>query len=295
MAAAAEIEEFKNFIRGREVNAETTVEDYARWVERFEYWFDADEPTEADARRFDSYLFETAEFPWGFTRPLKDESYAYQTRIKAASALKHWFKYRYDYRIGTEVQNMVLGEEGEFDPDVLSENDVENVILNADPVCKCDGCRACMILGYDAIMRAAELADARVDDVDLDAGTIWVRAKKGSISKSLPLDDRTVGALAEHIDRVGDKEYLFYNSYGRPWGAKENGNKYLAKHFWRKHHEVGIHSFTRHSPICHRLTSGESLGDVYQRARHVNISTTMRYARYVGVDIPDWAQDEAAR
>jgi integrase len=299
----APLNEFKDRILGREVGSEATADDYLRWIQRFETWHDGGPVDEATLRDFDSYLCYGEEgeagFPWTFTRPLensdRDEAYAYRTRVKAISALLLWFRLHYDVDVRTNVQNIVLGEEPDFDPHYLSRDEVQAIIAGAAE-CDNDGCQAALALAYDAILRSAELTRVRRDDLDLDAGTIYVRAAKGSQNATLGLSQSTVERLRRHISAHPDREHPFHNAYDRKWRPKA-----FSKHFHRTHHGVGIHSFSRHSPIVHRLEYPEEFsetmnpddpfGEVYRRARHVHPNMTARYARLVGMDVPDWSNE----
>lgn len=287
----ARISSFEQQVDGREVTNEDTLEDYVRWIKRFEKWNTEDEPDEITLREFDRWLATNPSFDWNMTRPIDNDEersgYAYRTRIKALSALKLWLKVEYRQEVPTKVQNIALGEAPDHDPEWLSVGDVEQVIDNADDACDCDDCQTLLEVGYDAIMRAAEICEVRMEDVDLENGIIYVKAKKGSKNASIGLSDDAHFALERHISKHPDRDYLFKNSYGRKWKPKA-----LSTHFIRKHHEVGIHSFTRHSAIIHRLNDGQELGEVSRRARHRNISTTMIYARLVGADIPQWAKEQ---
>jgi integrase len=293
MAASDRYQQFKDRVLGREVGAESTADDYIRWIKRFEDWFEGDNPTEATLRDFDSYLVDGPpddSFPWNITRPLEDDDrdamYAHRTRRKAISALKHWLRLEYGTRVQTHVQNIVLGEPADFDPEHLSQSDVRDVIEAAGDDCDLDGCKAAMQLGYDAILRAAELTAVEREQVDLDRRSIRVQGVKGSLNATVGLSDRTVRYLGEHMAAYPDRGRLFHNSYGRAWKPKA-----WVKHFRRKHHEAGFHAFARHSSIVHRLNSGEGFGDVYRRARHSHPQMTARYARVIGVGIPDWVKE----
>lgn len=285
-----EINRFAQAVRGREVTNDNTLDSYIRWVERFETWHTEASPTETAVREFDRYLASNDEFLWNMGHPLRNDEdrpgYAYRTRVKALSAVKLWMRFHYGVEIETEVQNLALGEAPDYDPDWLSGDDCERIIATADEACDNEECKTLLRLSYDAILRAAEAASVERDDISLDRGTIYVRAKKGSMNAEIGLDDVTVARLREHINAVSGRDRLFRNAYDRAW--KPNA---LAQHFRRCHHEVGIHSFSRHSPIIHRLNDGEPFGDVMRRARHTNATTTMRYARLVGAEIPPWVED----
>lgn len=292
MSTSSDFDAFENAVRDREVNSEDTLEDYVRWARRFETWHDGSPPVEVDLRMFDQWLAETpmSDFPWSFTRPISNDEdypgYAYRTRIKALSAVKLWSRMHYDSQISNEVQNIALGDEPNFDPPRISVADCDRIKNAADDACKAPDCAVALSLGYDALMRAAEITRVRTGDIDSSAGVVYVRAVKGSLNADIGLSPDTASMVSDHVADHSGRDRPFYNTYGRPWKPKA-----LAKHFWRKHHSVGIHSFSRHSPICHRLNAGESFGDVYRRARHSQPSTTAQYARLVGAPIPDYADD----
>lgn len=287
--ASDDMNQFRERIVGRRVQ-EATYKQYATWVERFEMWLGNQTPGLGSLIDFDSYLADPdrPEYEWenGQGRPAPD-AYSYSSRQLALSATKLWLKLQYGEEVNEEVQNIVSGEPEDFDPKYLSKDDVRDVIREAPDACSIDGCQAALEVTYDAILRGKELTRIRREDVDFDAGTLYVRAVKGSNNMELGLEDRTLDVLKSHWDRYPDREYPFWNSYGRKWkpGA-------WTTHFWRNHHEVGAHSFGRHSPIVHMMNSDEyDFGDVYQRARHSLPSMTSRYARVTGAEIPDWAGD----
>jgi integrase len=295
--AEADLNQFRDRVVGRRV-AESTFNQYATWVQRFEAWKGDASPALGTLIDFDSYLADAdrPEYEWenGQGRPAPD-AYSYSSRTLALSAIKLWLRLQYDEEIHEEVQNIVSGEPDDFDPKYLSRDDVRGVIASAGDDCPLDGCEAALEVTYDAILRGKELTRIERGDIDFDNGTLYVRAAKGSNNMELGLCDSALDALKAHVDQYPDREYPFWNTYGRKWkpGA-------WTTHFWRHHHEVGAHSFGRHSPILHRLQEPEAFhdmgeekdafGQVYQRARHSNPSMTSRYARIAGAAVPDWAE-----
>jgi len=296
-AAPDDYDWFENRIAGTRVNQETA-EKYRRWVERFETWRPAAEPTTKHLMQFDSVLSdeEWTDYPWeNATGRPAPATYSYSSRTIALSAVKLWVRLQYSVTIDDEVQNLVYGEPEPFDPEYLSMGDVRDLIRNAEDDCNCSGCKAALALSYDAILRAAELTNVRVEDVDLDAGTLYTRPVKGSVQATLSLTTRTVSLLREYIREEDPVTKMFTNTYGNGWKKTS-----WSSHIRRNHHEVGSHSIGRHSPIVHRLQHPEEFADidkeagvfgqVYRRARHQNPSMTVRYARLVGVTAPDWAE-----
>lgn len=288
---------FKNRVVGSRI-AENSYQMYEIWIRRFEMWRSGEEPTLGDLYDFDNLLADESvtDYPWknDTGRPAPNE-YAYRSRRQAISAVKLWVRLNYNVTIEDEVQYIVSGEPDPFDPPYLSHDDVQSVIDNAAEDCNNPDCRAMLTLTYDGILRAAEACDVRREDVDLDEGTLYVRVVKGGDPVTITLNDHTVSVLREHIEENSPSKMLFTNTYGNGWKPSS-----WSSHFRRNHHEVGAHSFGRHTPILHRLTDPEEFpdvdeeqdvfGQVYRRARHEHPSMTNKYARMVGVDVPDWAE-----
>lgn len=287
-ATESAIEDFQSRITGRRVT-EQTANKYGRWVKRFEMWRGDPEPDIETLIDFDTILADEdwKEYPWeNKTGRRIPDAYAYRSRNVALSAAKLWCRIHHGNEIIEEVQNIVSGEPAPFDPPYISKNDVEAVFDTARDDCDVSGCEAALRLTYDAIMRAVELTSVKREDIDFDQGTIYVRAAKGSDNAEISLSGETLGHLRQYIETEQPGGTVFKNSYDNGWGASS-----WCSHVRNNHHEVGAHSFGRHTPIIHRLNDGEPFGDVYRRARHSNPAMTARYARVVGVEIPDWADD----
>lgn len=287
MSVSQDVTAFQEEIVGREVKA-SAAEKYGRWAERFEAWRPGGDPDEEMLRDFDTFLEDDArvDYPWENARgrPAPD-SYAYSSRIGALSGVKQWADYHYGVSIDREVQNIALGEPADFDPTILDPAEVRRVQREASFACDNPDCEVAIGVGYDAIMRGAELADVRREDVDPAEGAVYVRAKKDSDSKHIELDPDTWAKLSAFVDAHPDREYLFRNAYGRAWTPAA-----WNQHFRRKHHDAGFHAYARHSPITNRLRAGEAFGSVYLRARHTYPRTTLKYVGIVGgVDAPAWA------
>lgn len=284
------MEQFRKRVVGRAIN-EDTFRAYRLWIERFEMWHDSNNaPTLRDLEDFDTMLADPTmtSYLWEnkVGRPAPN-SYSYSSRVQAISAVKLWVRRRYDYELPEQPQDIAMGEEEPFNPTYLTSAQVSDVIESAPTSCNCPGCRAALALSYDAILRASELTLLSVSDVDMGSGVVSVTAKKGSRDSDLSVSDRTMEYIEQYLD-VSDHESgpLFRNTYGNAWNAGS-----WATHVGRNHVDAGSHSWGRHTPILHMFQAGRGFGDVYRRARHVDPSTTARYARYVGTDIPDWAGD----
>jgi integrase len=287
------IQEWANVL-GRD-NTDATVKGYKSWAKRFKQWIDH-EPDISSLRQFDevlrdgdkiSELNENAKrgTAWSTARP-PENGYSYSARVKALSAAKSWLAYAHDISFnggpGDLVNNIAEGEYNAFDPEIAGPGKVAE-ILDDTTECNADSCHAMARISYDAILRVSEVVRIKWDDVDLERGTVYVRAAKGSQNRHVGLSARTVSVLRDYRDlvreRFDDPEWLFYGFYQRNWNHPWKAHAYSA-HFRRNHWEAGHHSFARHSAITNRLRNGESLTDISQRARHSSLKMTQKYNQF---------------
>lgn len=295
------LDTFEQRVVGRSISDQTWPM-YRNWIQRFEAWLEREEITNPgieDMEAFDNFLADESRtaYPWenGQGRPAPP-SYAYRTRIVSASAIKMWVRRQYDKMIPEGPNNICIGEPEPFDPTYLDFDTIHKTIAEAPDACASDDCAPALQLSYDAILRASELVRIRRKDVDFDNGTVYVRASKGSENAEIGVSPETLDMLADHIENYPDRNRLFKNNVGGKLTAST-----WASHVKDHHVEAGSHAFGRHSSIFHRLEapdqfhdmdpSGDVFGQVFRRARHRNASTTNKYARIVGIDVPEWAED----
>jgi len=280
---------FQERVVGRSIK-EDTFDTYWRWIQRFEAWYDGSgHPTLRDLEDFDTMLVSetTTDYLWTNNVGRKaPHSYSYQSRNQAISAVKMWVRRHYDHNIPEQPQDIVRGTPKDFDPTYLASEQVNETSEGAADAGNCPACAAALALSYDAILRAAELAILTVSDVDFGTGEVDVTAMKGSRNSTLSISGNTLHLLKEYMEQSDHNSgVLFRNTYGDSWNAGA-----WATHVGRHHVDAGSHSWGRHTPIMHMFQAGAEFGEVYRRARHVSSSTTARYARFVGVDTPDWAE-----
>lgn len=280
-----------------------TVQGYKGWVIRFEQWA-GKEPDKSDLADFDSFLRDGGAVKnykekrddlrgWKYAKP-PDGGYSYSARVKALSAAKSWLAFAHDVDFGSApqdlVNNIAKGDYEAFDP-VIAGPDKVGEILESTRECPLDACHPMALLSYDAIMRVSEVVRVRIDDVDLDRGTVYVRASKGSDNRHVQLSPRTVEVLRGYkdlvLDRFEDPKWLFYKFYAHQWNHPFKPRHY-SRHFIRHHWDEGHHAFARHSAVTNRLKNGETLTDVNNRARHSSLRMTQKYNQFAsnGEEVP---------
>jgi len=138
---------------------------------------------------------------------------------------------------------------------------------------------AMILLAYRHGFRASELVELRVSDVDLGAGTIYCRRRKGSKSSVHPMKKDEIRAIGQVLaDREADaRDYLF---------ASERGARLTRNGFWRIVSEAGKRAglpvkayahMLRHSTGYYLANKGCDLRLIQDYLGHVQIQNTVRY------------------
>ncbi len=151
-------------------------------------------------------------------------------------------------------------------PEYLTIEEVEN-LLSAPSGKDKFGIRdlAILELMYSAGLRASELCNLKVEDIDLVAGLVKVFGK-GSKERLVPIGQNAIRKVKDYIEnargaiqKVSGVTYLFLNKNG----------KRLSR--------VGLWKILRHSFASHLIQNGADLRSVQQMLGHSDISTTQIY------------------
>jgi len=272
-----DFKEFQERIEGRRDPG--TIKMYTYWIKRYLSWTEDRVPE--SILDFDRALYDGKEkFEW-----LKGRTYKYSrnSRLVAMSAVKIYLMWGVGVPLSDlpKVKGNVLGTKSDFRPKTYTLEEIEAIQQSA---CN-EQCLAMLKLGYDAIMRAAEIV--RVRKEDFKDNFLYVHAAKGSYSRWIELAPETMEALQPVFERRPN--YLFFNYLGK--GGKPYRAHSWSVHFLRSHkmkNKGGWHAYARHSPITHLLNKGVPFEQVWYRARHKNPEITAQYLNIVGREIPQW-------
>jgi integron integrase len=141
------------------------------------------------------------------TSVVEDEDCAYSTQKQALNAMAHFFKYV--CRIEEPVFDVKLRKTGTRVPVVLSKPETQRVFEKLKSE---DGRYELPArLQYGAGLRRSELVRLRIQDVDLERGTITVRLGKGDKDRVTVLPQSLREEVAKQIERArviwkGDRE-----------------------------------------------------------------------------------------
>lgn len=279
---------FSRRVQGRGIGDDTYTE-YLRWVKRFGEWTNEEGYTDIGVGTLIEYDEALMDPPAAGVEH-RETPYAYRTRAVALSAVKKYVEVVEGVDIDSDIDDIVKGEPSEFDPYIYETDQIEQALTEE---CDCGGCLAARNLGYETVMRAAEVTRVRPKDLDYDNQTVYVRGVKGSENRHMEVPDQTWELVAEQHGRVeerfDDPAKLFYDTTDSS-GWSPNG---WSEHYRRNHapnvpgENTGFHSFARHTRITRLLQSGADFGEVYIKARHSNPQMTQRYVQVAGVGTPD--------
>ena len=136
---------------------------------------------------------------------------------------------------------------------------------------------------YGTGLRVSEVADARLENLDLDSRVLLV-CGKGDKERFVPVGGRQAAALQQYLSgeraqtlRGRDSPYLFID---------RNGSRLSRYMIWRIVRDAataaglkGIHPHTlRHSCATHLLENGADLRVIQEILGHANVETTVIYA-----------------
>jgi len=146
--------------------------------------------------------------------------------------------------------------------------------------------RAILETLYGAGMRISELVNLDVDDVDLDEGSVLIRAGKGGKSRRVPVGRAARAAVGDYLTTVrpslarkstGGASALFLNARGGRL-SRQGCWKILRRYAEMAGLEDRVSPHTlRHSFATHMLDAGADIRVVQDLLGHASLATTQVY------------------
>lgn len=170
-------------------------------------------------------------------------------------------------------------------PQVLSGEEIELLLAQPD-ITEPKGCRdkAMLELLYATGIRASELINLNIKDLNLRSGVLYCRGSKGV--RYIPVYPSAVVAVSDYIYRM--RGLITGPESGNALFVNLNGGRLTRQGFWKivKGYatEAGItkeitpHTL-RHSFALHLLENGASVKDIQTMMGHADISSTQVYVQ----------------
>lgn len=171
-------------------------------------------------------------------------------------------------------------------PQVLSGEEIELLLAQPD-ITEPKGCRdkAMLELLYATGIRASELINLNIQDLNLRSGVLYCRGSKGV--RSIPVYPSAVVAVSDYIYRM--RGLITGPESGNALFVNLNGGRLTRQGFWKivKGYateaagitkEITPHTL-RHSFALHLLENGASVKDIQTMMGHADISSTQVYVQ----------------
>lgn len=174
-------------------------------------------------------------------------------------------------------------------PQVLSGEEIELLLAQPD-ITEPKGCRdkAMLELLYATGIRASELINLNLKDINLRSGVLYCHGSKGV--RSIPVYPSAVVSVSDYIYRM--RGLITGPESGSALFVNLNGGRLTRQGFWKivKGYaiEAGItkeitpHTL-RHSFALHLLENGASVKDIQTMMGHADISSTQVYVQLLTV------------
>ncbi|WP_018342730.1 tyrosine-type recombinase/integrase [Cytophaga aurantiaca] len=158
-------------------------------------------------------------------------------------------------------------------PKVLSKEDVEKIINHCHNLKH----KTILVMLYSAGLRAGEIIDLKIKDIDSKRKVIFIRKGKGFKDRTVMLSDKLTELLRKYYKEYKPTTYLFEGQYGDQYSqssmravlkdaAKRAGLKQSPTLHW-----------LRHSFATHLLEAGTDLRYIQQLLGHSSSKTTEIY------------------
>ncbi len=158
-------------------------------------------------------------------------------------------------------------------PKVLTEKEV-SAILSAVHNIKH---KAMLLMVYSSGLRAGELINLRINDIDGEQMRVFVRGGKGKKDRVTILSKKALETLREYFKKFRPKEYLFEGQFGGKYSDSSLRRVFvtaLKKAGISK--KVTLHSL-RHSFATHLLETGVDMRYIQMLLGHSSSKTTEIY------------------
>ena len=182
-------------------------------------------------------------------------------------------------------------------PQVLSGAEIELLLAQPD-ITEPKGCRdkAMLELLYATGIRASELINLDIGDINLRSGVLYCRGNKGV--RSIPVYPAAVVAVSDYIYRM--RGLIAGPESGDALFVNLNGGRLTRQGFWKivKGYaasagiikEITPHTL-RHSFALHLLEGGASVKDIQTMMGHADISSTQVYVQLLDNHVKQVYQD----
>ena len=222
-----------------------------------------------------------------YIEQLRKNGFSSYSIARKISTIRSFFKFLSGQKYIKEDPTMILEsfKRERNLPFVLSVSQINSILENIDttkPMNLRD--RALLELLYATGIRVSEIADLKIENIDIEVGYARVFGK-GSKERIVPVGKHAKKWLKKYLENVRPNlskgavgNYVFLNRGGKKLSRQSIWK--MIKKYGRKSaiSQISPHTF-RHSFATHLLEGGADLRSVQEMLGHVDISTTQIYTQ----------------
>ena len=238
-----------------------TIQTYVSLFEQFLTYFSdvpANELTDDHVAEFQTHL-------------IKEKKVSTSSQNQYINAIKFYFekvlgREKAYYHIERPIKEFKL-------PKVLSEKEVVTILKVVHNLKH----KAMLLLVYSSGLRAGELINLKVNDIDSEQMRVFVRGGKGKKDRVTILSQKALIVLREYFKKYRPKEYLFEGLHGGKYSDSSLRRVFImAIQRARISKKVTLHSL-RHSFATHLLEKGVDIRYIQVLLGHNSSQTTEIY------------------
>ena len=158
-------------------------------------------------------------------------------------------------------------------PDVLAVEEVMGIIINIENIKH----RAIIMVGYSAGLRASEIVNLQLIDIDSKRMMIHIRRGKGDKDRFVPLSIILLDTLRAYFRIYHPKLYLFVGEGGGAYSVRSAQEIIKMAKYKAGVKKNGSLHMLRHSYATHLLETGTDISIIQKLLGHSDIKTTLRY------------------
>ncbi|HIE43789.1 MAG TPA: site-specific tyrosine recombinase XerD [Candidatus Omnitrophica bacterium] len=251
---------------------------------------------QTDLKEFLSFLFKKNITLWGkvtypviisYLEHLRKNQYSSFSIARKLSTIRNFFKFlvteKYITEDSTEILESFRRERNL--PATLSVGEITSILEKID-TSKPAGIRDRALLEtlYATGMRVSEIADLKLNNIDMEVGYVRILGK-GYKERIIPIGKESKRWLEKYLQQARPllhkgtaEDYVFLNRAGR--GLSRQAIWKIIKKYGKMRGIAKIYPHTfRHSFATHLLEGGADLRAVQEMLGHVDISTTQIYTQ----------------
>ena len=159
-------------------------------------------------------------------------------------------------------------------PDVLAEEEVTRIIKSITNIKH----KAIIMTAYSTRLRASEIVNLKIRNIDKLRMTIKVECGKGNKDRYVPYSTTLQEVLREYYIKYKPAEYVFEGADGGQYCVRSAQEVLANAKLKTKITKKGSLHLLRHSFATHLLEGGTDIRYIQELLGHENIKTTLRYA-----------------